>query len=121
MNVPQQCAGAQCPMATVARGFACHSGALPAKSGIAVLMESSGPEESSYLVKDLVDSAAELSRRRAQYPALDDRWVRMGVPVVGRAGSLMWHWMMAPMGLQRSDVAVFNTLHCCAAKDGYPI
>lgn len=114
MSVPSQCG--DCPMTSVAKGFALHSGAMPPKSGICVLLESPGPDEPSYLVKDLIDGAAEMSRRREQYPQLEDRWIRMGAPVVGRAGTLMWSWILAPLGLQRSDVAVFNTLHCYPGK-----
>lgn len=115
--VPSQCVAAACPMSSVAKGFACHSGALPPRSGIAVLLESPGPDEPVFLVKDLVDGAAEVERRRTQYPELESRWVNVGAPVVGRAGTLMWSWILGPMGLQRSDVAVFNTLHCYPGKD----
>lgn len=116
-QVPQQCVSVGCPMASVAKGFALHSGTVPPKSGIALLLESPGPDEPAFLVKDLPDGLVELQRRRERYPDLDARWVNVGAPVVGRAGTLMWQWMMAPMGLHRNDVAIFNTLHCYPGKD----
>lgn len=122
--VPAQCG--DCPMSSVAKGFALSSGALPPKSGICILLESPGPEEPVFLVRNLIDGAAEIERRRKKYPELLEKWTNVGAPVVGRAGTLMWFWILQPLGLQRSDVAVFNTLHCYPGKrpDGtfaYPL
>lgn len=112
--VPQQCG--DCPMSSVAKGFALHSGAMPPKSGICILLEAPGPDEPVFLVKDLVDGAAEIERRRKQYPTLEPSWITKGAPVVGRAGNLMWFWILAPLNLIRPDVAVFNTISCYPGK-----
>jgi hypothetical protein len=116
VNVPQQCADAECPMVATAKNFACHSGQMPPRSGICILLESPGSDEGIFLVKDLVGGLAEIERRRKLYPDLEDKWTRVGAPVVGRAGTLMWYWILQPLNLQRSDVAVFNTLHCYPGK-----
>src|SRR4029077_13939360 len=105
-----------CPQAQFSKGFALASGNL-ATAKMAILLESPGPEEPSFLVKDLVDGTAEMDRRWERYPLLEDRFVRMGAPVVGRGGAVLWDWLMEPMGLHRIDVAIFNTLNCYPGKD----
>lgn len=103
-------------MSSVAKGFALHSGAMPPKSGICILLESPGPEEPVFLVRNLIDGTAEIERRRKRYPELGEKWTNVGAPVVGRAGFLMWNWILMPLNLQRSDVAVFNSLCCYPGK-----
>ena len=105
-----------CPQSKASKGFALASGDL-SKAKMAFLLESPGPDEPAFLVKDLVDGAEEMQRRRAAYPTLEDRFIKMGAPVVGRSGTVLWQWLAEPMGLHRVDVAIFNTLDCYPGKD----
>ena len=83
-----------------------------------ILLESPGPEEPTFLVRDLMQGEFEESNRRHErYPFLEEKYCKIGAPVVGRSGQLLWRWLMQPMGLQRSDVAIFNTI-CCLPPRG---
>src|SRR6266566_5174866 len=126
MNLPQQCQASECPLAAKAHGFSLHSGLLPPRSGIAILMEGAGPGESSFLVRDLPGGVEEVQRRQSLYPGLEDKYSKLGAPSVGRSGALLWQWVMRAVNLQRSEVFIANTLACCCGKtpDGgafYPI
>ena len=115
MNQPQACYDIGCPLAGKSKGFALWSGDL-SQAKICILLETPAETEIGFRVKDLDDGERELTRRRESYPKLDNVFVRMGAPVVGRAGQTLWWWMMKPSGLQRSEVGIFNTLHCFPGK-----
>ena len=116
MNVPQPCIDAACPLAPRAKGFALPSGNLQTAK-MALLLEMPGDTEHGFLVRELVDGEAELQRRRTLYPSLETKFVNIGAPVVGRAGYFLWTNLMSPLGLQRTDVAIFNVCQCACGKD----
>lgn len=114
---PDECRG--CPLYETGTGFALDTGD-PEKATLVVCLEAPGTDEIAYRLDIPTEPfwAAELARRRAAYPALPDRFIRQGAPVVGKAGSLYWKWMMEPVGLRREDVFQMNALRCKPPKVG---
>jgi len=104
-------------LAETASGFALDSGDL-STAKMVVALEAPGGDEIALRLDHDPEWADEIERRRALYPELDERFIRQGAPVVGRAGTLYWHWMMKPVGLQRSDVFQTNVLRCKPPKHG---
>ena len=114
-----------CPLAETGRGFCLDSGDA-ATAKMLVCCEAPGADEITFPLTKQEDTfwAAEIERRRAAYPDLPERLIKIGAPVVGRSGSLYWHWMMSPVGQTRRDVFQMNVLRCKPPKHGdsnYPI
>jgi hypothetical protein len=81
-----------------------------------LLLETPARNEIAYRVQDLWDGAAELARRSTRFPDLEERYVKLGVPVVGPSGNELFGWALKPLGLQRSDLFIENVLHCFPPK-----
>lgn len=115
MSQPQACFDCGCPLAGKSKGFALGSGD-PKSAKMAILLETPASNEISYIVNDLVDGAAEVSRRKLTYPDLDSKFVTLGAPVVGPSGNELFGWALKPLGLQRSDLFIENVLHCVGRR-----
>jgi len=106
-------------------GFALPSGDF-SKARIVALLETPATNEIVWRIEDLPDGKQELERRRKQFPNLEEKFIKTGAAVVGKAGGIFFGWMLGPLGIPRSDIGLCNTLHCYPGKkpDGtvaYPI
>lgn len=107
---PKECFDIECPLAGVGTGFVLDSGD-PKTARVALQLEAPGKDELIYEADD-----EEVQRRRERFPSLDVSFIRRGVPVVGRAGGILWGWGLAPVQITRRDVFVANTLRCLPPK-----
>ena len=122
---PQACMDIQCPLASKSTGFALPSGDFN-KVKIVALLETPATSEIIFPIVELSDGEQELNRRRQRYPTLEEKFIKTGAAVVGKAGATLFSWMLEPLGIHRIDIGLVNTLHCYPGKkpDGtvaYPI
>lgn len=119
---PPSCSG--CPLYGVARGFVLGCGD-PTKARYAVVLEAPGKDETVFELKPNPSRRflstketcdAELAIRRRDYPELDDRWLRLGVPVVGQTGGALMWWIWPKVGIRREECFIDNTIRCLPPK-----
>src|SRR5581483_3704562 len=66
---------------------------------------------------------AELARRRAAYPGVHERFLRLGAPIVGPTGVALEMWVFPKVGMNRNALFIDNTIRCLppkGAKGSYP-
>lgn len=127
---PPTCAN--CPLYGVGKGFVLGSGD-PAKAKYAVILEAPGREEISFQLRPNPNRAflqttgeceKEVALRRRDYPGMEERWLRTGVPAVGATGMALQFWIWQKLGIRREEVYVDNVLRCLPPKqksgEAYP-
>jgi uracil-DNA glycosylase len=120
-NKPDLCKG--CPLEHKGARFVLGSGE-PITAKIAILLEAPGSTEIEFALEPGNDfftqeeCEKELAIRRRDYPNLPERFIRTGVPVVGKAGFTLFGWSLAPVGLKRKDIFFDNTLRCLPPRKG---
>lgn len=115
-----------------AKGFVLGCG-NPETAKYAIILEAPGKDEISFTLRPNPNRAflasstecdQELQIRKRDYPNLDERWLRMGVPVVGATGAALQFWVWPKLGIKREECYIDNTIRCLApkGKDGaaYP-
>ncbi len=113
---PPQCSG--CPLHGKGRGFCVGSGD-PKTAKYAIILEAPGQQE-------IVARATpeEIQIRKRDYPELDDRWLKLGVPVIGPSGGALEWWVWPKLGIKREECYIDNTIRCLAPKgkngEAYP-
>lgn len=128
---PPACSG--CLLAPSSRGFALDSGD-PLRARIAFVLEAPTQAEVGYSLRPMmkrsflateVACAAELKIRKAAYPELDERYLKVGVPSVAGAGAMLDSWVFRPLGLKREECFVTSNLRCTPPRGktgkAYPI
>lgn len=122
---PQGCYASGCPLAKIGKGFVLGSGD-PTKAKLAISLEAPGKDELGFTVlppvgfssrrflNTLEDGKAELAIRRRDYPEMEEKWLRTGVPTVGMSGHEIFDWVLK--GVRREDVFIDNTLRCLPPK-----
>jgi hypothetical protein len=105
---PPTCAG--CPLYGKGTGFVLGSGD-PKTAKVGLLLEAPGKDELHWKV-----DPAEISRRKLRYPDMDPQFLTRGMPVVGKAGGILFSWMLAPVQLTRNDLFIDNSLRCLPPK-----
>lgn len=108
---PKQCYDSGCPLAGVGNGFCLGSGD-PATATYGLMLEAPGYDE---VICDDIDQA-ELARRRSAFPALDERFLRRGKPVVGKAGAILFGWGLGALEIRRDACFIDNGLRCLPPK-----
>jgi len=58
----------------------------------------------------------ELAIRQRDYPYLEEKHIKYGVPVVGATGLALNWWLWSKAGIRREEVYVDNTLRCLPPK-----
>lgn len=107
---PNECFEASCPLAGVATGFCLGSGdTVTAKFGL--MLEAPGGEEVTCDVEPV-----EVERRRRSFPHLDERFLRRGKPVVGKAGAILFGWGLGALEIRRDACFIDNGLRCLPPK-----
>lgn len=127
---PNGCYESGCPLATKGQGFALGCGD-PTTADFAVILETIGKDEAPFRLtpaaqpRGLYDTepecAAEIAVRRRDYPVesgIDEKFLVRGVPVVGKAGALLFQWLFQPLGVTRPRLFIDSTLRCLPAKSG---
>ena len=124
---PDYCYTSGCPLATQGIGFALGCGD-PSSAEFGVILEAIGKDEGLFRLvaperpRGFYDTAREcndeIAIRKRDYPELPDRFIRQGVPVVGKAGALLFQWLFAPLGIKRNRLFIDNTLRCLPPKSG---
>jgi hypothetical protein len=105
---PPSCSG--CPLYGKGTGFVLGSGD-PRTAKIGIALEAPGREEILYEA-----DSAEVARRTLRYPELGDRYLRRGVPVVGKSGGILFGWGLSAVQVTRQDLFIDNTLRCLPPK-----
>ncbi len=105
---PKSCEG--CPCFGKSKGFVLGSGD-PKTAKYAVVLESPGIQEISYRA-----NPEEVAIRRRDYPEMDERWLKLGVPIVGPTGNALEWWVWPRLGIKREDCYIDNTIRCLAPK-----
>lgn len=106
---PPTCSG--CPLYGKGAGFVLGSGD-PATAKIGLLLEAPGKDELHWRVED----SRETTRRKNRYPDIPTEFLTKGIPVVGKAGGILFSWMLAPVQLTRADLFIDNSLRCLPPK-----
>lgn len=123
---PAYCYESGCPLAETGTGFVLGSGD-PATADFVAVLEAPGKDEPAFrLVPDdrrgffatKTECDEEIARRRKRYPEIEDHIIRKGVPVVGKAGALLFQWIFQPLGITRPKLFIDNTLRCLPPKYG---
>src|SRR5512146_2064940 len=121
---PPYCYESGCPLATKGKGFALGTGD-PATAKIALILEALGGDEVQFVIAPLeerrffrtkAECDAEIARRRAAFPELEERFLRRGAPVVGKSGAALNQWILPAAGLRREELFIDNTLRCLPPK-----
>lgn len=120
---PQQCFDAGCPLAGVAKGFTLGAGD-PQRAKYAYILEAPGRDELSFgltptsraFLPSAEECEKELAIRRRDYPTLEARFIRYGVPVVGATGLALNFWIWSKVGIRREEVYIDNVLRCLPPK-----
>jgi uracil-DNA glycosylase len=115
-----------------AKGFVLGCGS-PEKAKYAIILEAPGRDEISFSLKPNpsraflstgVECDRELEIRKRDYPEIDDRYLRLGVPVVGATGAALQFWIWPKLGIKREECYIDNTIRCLAPKgkngEAYP-
>lgn len=98
----------------------------PVKASLALLLESPGKEEISFPIDGVgapgIIPKDELERRRKDYPDIEERFLKIGSPIVGRSGSLVNQWLLPKVGINRTEIFADNVLRCLPPnnKQGQP-
>ena len=127
---PKTCEG--CPCYEKSKGFVLGCGD-PRTAKYAVILEAPGRDEVSFSLRPNPNRAflatpgecdRELQIRKRDFPELDDKWLKVGVPVVGATGAALQFWIWKKLGITREECYIDNTIRCLApkGKDGaaYP-
>ena len=123
---PAYCHESGCPLAERGTGFCLGSGD-PKTAKLALLLEAPGseevlfrltPEKGRRFYETQEECDAELATRRRDYPELESRFIKTGVPVVGRSGFELVQWAFPAAGLRRADLFIDNGLRCLPPKQG---
>ena len=106
----------------VAKGFVLGAGD-PRKAKYAFVLEAPGREEVGFGIRPIAGRAflstqaecdVELAIRRRDYPGMEERFLRTGLPVVSQTGAAMQFWLWPKVGIRREDSFLDNTLRCLA-------
>lgn len=84
----------------------------PATAKVGLLLEAPGKDELHWRVEDPLETA----RRKNSYPDIPAEFLVKGMPVVGKAGGILFSWMLAPVQLTRNDLFIDNSLRCLPPK-----
>lgn len=124
---PNYCFDSGCPLANKSHGFTLGTGD-PTTAKFAIILEAPGRDEIAFRldpptkVRGVYDTKKEcdleIALRRRDYPELDEKFIKRGVCVVGRAGALMWQWLLAPFAIKRNELFVDNVLRCLPPRSG---
>jgi uracil-DNA glycosylase len=104
----------------VAKGFVLGCGD-PQKAKYAIILEAPGADETKFEIRPnpnraFLQSPAEcgdeLRTRERDYPDLDQRWRRVGAPVVGQTGLALQYWIWPKVGIRREECYIDNTIRC---------
>lgn len=121
---PKSCFDSGCPLAGVGRGFVLGTGD-PEKARYAVVLEAPGRDEVQFELRpnpnrQFLTTQAEIDKelavRRRDYPELDERWLRVGAPVVGQTGGALMWWIWPKVGIRREECYIDNTIRCLPPK-----
>jgi hypothetical protein len=124
MNKPKHCYESGCPLAELGKGFVLGVGD-PTKAKLTIILEAPGRDEISFPIqinndRSFLNSSesvkSELARRKKAYPSVEDKYLRLGAPIVGPTGNLLESWVLKPLGIKRSEIFVDNTLRCLPPK-----
>lgn len=107
MSLPQPDGCRGCALHGIGQGFVLGLGD-PARARLQIMCEAPYRGEVSARVTD----EAELMRRRAAYPDLEERFIRQGAPLQAESGAVMDWWILKNLGVQRQEVFLDNTLRC---------
>lgn len=130
ISQPSSCAG--CPLYGVGKGFVLGAGD-PLKAKYAVVLEAPGRDEISFELKPnphraflqtKEECAREYATRKRDYPQLEERFLRTGLPVVGQTGLALQFWIWPKVGIKREECFIDNTIRCLPPKgktSSYPI
>lgn len=119
---PPTCSG--CPLYGVGKGFVLGSG-NPKTAKYAIILEAPGSQEVQFQLRPAAgrqfysssaDCEREISIRKRDYPEMDSRYIKTGVPVVGPSGNVLFNWILWKAGLHRDDAFIDNTIRCLAPK-----
>lgn len=105
---PKTCRG--CPLFNKGTGFVLGSGD-PKTAKMGLLLEAPGKDELHWRV-----DPAELVRRKQHFSDIPEEFLVKGMPVVGKAGGILFSWMLAPVQLTRTDLFIDNSLRCLPPK-----
>lgn len=119
---PDSCYECRCPLANKGRGFVLGSGD-PKTARLAVNLEAPGgdeveftvvprPDEQRTFLATVGEGQAELAIRKRDYPDVPVEFLRVGVPVVGTTGHILFNWGFANLGVRREGLFIDNTLRC---------
>lgn len=115
---PPGCRG--CPLDETGKGFVLGCG-TPEKARYAIILEAPGKEEVTFEIKpnpnrqflqDAGSCEKEMAVRRRDYPNFDERYLRVGLPVVGPAGGALMWWIWPKTGIKREECYIDNTIRC---------
>jgi len=102
----------KCPLFNVGKGFVLGSGD-PKTAKVALLLEAPGSNELHWEAD--VD---EITRRRERFPEMEGKFLKYGMPVVGKAGGILFGWGLNAVQLHRRDLFIDNVLRCLPPKEG---
>ena len=121
---PDYCYESGCPLAEVGKGFVLGQGD-PERAKIMIILEAPGSDEIQFILEPNaqrkflttpVEVNDEIQRRQRDYPDLPARFIKRGVPIVGKSGSELMQWVFPQVNLRRHDFFIDNTLRCLPPK-----
>lgn len=129
---PPSCFTSGCPLAGKAKGFTLGCGS-PKEAKYAIILEAPGKDEVSFALRPnpsrkflatAEECESEYRRRREDYPNIPEKYLRIGVPIVGPSGGALMWWVFPKLGLRREDFYIDNTIRCLPPKgkngEAYP-
>ena len=127
---PPTCEG--CPLYGKAKGFVLGCGD-PERAKYAIVLEAPGRDEVSFALRSNSNRAflqtdaecgRELQNRRRDYLSIEEKWLRVGVPVVGATGLALQFWVWPKLGIRREECYIDNTIRCLPPRgkngEAYP-
>lgn len=127
---PKSCEG--CPLYGKAKGFVLGCGD-PRSAKYAIILEAPGKDEVAFQLRPNPNRAflrtaeecdQELAIRKRDYPDVEERYLRTGVPVVGATGAALQFWVWPKLGIKREECYIDNTIRCLPPKgkngEAYP-
>lgn len=115
---PSTCSA--CPLYEKGKGFVLDAGdPLTARYGFS--FEAPGHQEPAFRIipnasRSFLSTQAECDKeiavRKRDFPDMEDRFIRTGMPIVGQTGSAWMYWLLPRAGIRREDCFVSNVLRC---------
>lgn len=70
------------------------------------------PQAGRAFLPDKEDCEKEIETRKRDYPELEQRFIKTGVPAVGQTGLALQYWIWPKAGIRRDETFIDHTIRC---------